>query len=148
MKHIICDLDGTLSLTDHRQHFLEKDPADWDGFFLACGDDLPNWPVIYVLAALYEYFEASGEARISIFSGRSDIALDITRMWLAEFEVKYHDLKMRKQGDFTPDNELKQQWLEEIGQENVLFCIDDRQKVVDMWRQQGLTCFQVASGNF
>jgi len=25
---------------------------------------------------------------------------------------------------------------------------DDRQQVVDMWRQNDLTCFQVADGNF
>lgn len=148
MKYIICDLDGTLSLTEHRQYFLDKKPADWDGFFLACGDDSPNWPVIYTIAALYDYFESDGEVNIVIFSGRSDIALDATRMWLAEFEVKHHELRMRKQGDFTPDDVLKQQWLDEIGKENVLFCIDDRQKVVDMWREQGLACFQVAAGDF
>ena len=29
------------------------------------------------------------------------------------------------------------------------FCIfDDRKKVVDMWRQEGLTCFEVEEGNF
>jgi hypothetical protein len=26
--------------------------------------------------------------------------------------------------------------------------VDDRQKVVDMWRAEGLTCFQVAPGDF
>lgn len=29
-----------------------------------------------------------------------------------------------------------------------LYIYDDRQKVVDMWRSKGLTCFQVAPGNF
>ena len=30
-----------------------------------------------------------------------------------------------------------------------VFCVvDDRQKVVDMWRENGLTCFQVAPGDF
>jgi hypothetical protein len=32
---------------------------------------------------------------------------------------------------------------------NDVFCVvDDRQKVVDMWRENGLTCFQVAPGDF
>lgn len=148
MKYIVCDLDGTLSLTEHRQHFLDQSPPDWDGFFMACGDDLPNWPVVETVRALSDYYENSDEARIVIFSGRSDKAKDITRMWLAEFSVPYHKLRMRQDGDFTPDDQLKQQWLDEIGAENVLFCIDDRQKVVDMWRKQGLTCFQVAAGDF
>ena len=35
-----------------------------------------------------------------------------------------------------------------IGKENIVGVFDDRQKVVDMWRKNGLTCFQVADGNF
>jgi hypothetical protein len=31
---------------------------------------------------------------------------------------------------------------------NVLCTIDDRQRVVDMWRSIGLTCLQVDYGNF
>ena len=30
----------------------------------------------------------------------------------------------------------------------VLFVLDDRNQVVDMWRDIGLTCLQVADGNF
>ena len=31
---------------------------------------------------------------------------------------------------------------------NVLFVLDDRDQVVNMWREQGLKCLQVAEGNF
>jgi hypothetical protein len=51
-----------------------------------------------------------------------------------------------------PDWEVKQDMLHEIlktlDKENILFTVDDRQKVVDMWRANGLTCLQVAEGNF
>jgi hypothetical protein len=30
----------------------------------------------------------------------------------------------------------------------VEFILDDRQQVVDEWRRMGLTCFQVAPGDF
>ena len=30
----------------------------------------------------------------------------------------------------------------------VEFCIDDRTQVVELWRSLGLTCLQVADGNF
>ncbi len=146
MKYIICDLDGTLSLTGHRQHFLDQSPPDWDGFYAASVDDEPNEPVILLMKAISEYF--IGEAAIVILSGRSDTVYNETVSWLSQHEVAYDLIKMRKAGDFTPDNELKQRWLEEFGAENVLFCIDDRQKVVDMWRSEGLPCFQVAPGNF
>ena len=35
-----------------------------------------------------------------------------------------------------------------IGKDNVAMVFDDRQQVVDMWRYNGLTCFQVADGDF
>ena len=40
---------------------------------------------------------------------------------------------MRPVKDFTPDDVLKQDWLNDIGKDNVLFAFDDRNKVVDMW---------------
>ena len=64
-------------------------------------------------------------------------------------------LKMRPtkgQDAFTPDDQLKQMWLDDfadnVGKDNILGVFDDRNKVVDMWRKNGLTCFQVADGNF
>lgn len=44
--------------------------------------------------------------------------------------------------------ELKAQWLAEYGKEKVYLVFDDRSSVVEMWRAQGLPCFQVAPGNF
>ena len=44
--------------------------------------------------------------------------------------------------------DLKQMWLDGIGVDNVAMVFDDRQQVVDMWRSNGLTCFQVADGDF
>lgn len=37
----VFDIDNTLSDTDHRQHFLERRPRDWDGFFGAAPADPP-----------------------------------------------------------------------------------------------------------
>ena len=50
---------------------------------------------------------------------------------------------------FMPDEKLKLQWLTDMDwKDNVEMVFDDRQKVVDMWREIGLTCMQVAPGNF
>jgi len=50
---------------------------------------------------------------------------------------------------FMPDEILKKQMLDTfVDKDDVLMCVDDRQKVVDMWRAEGLTCFQVAPGDF
>lgn len=37
----VFDLDNTLASTAHRQHFLERRPRDWDGFFAAAPEDPP-----------------------------------------------------------------------------------------------------------
>jgi hypothetical protein len=50
-----------------------------------------------------------------------------------------------------PDDKLKKEWLDKLFPypHNDIVCVfDDRDKVVDMWRENGLTCMQVAPGNF
>ena len=53
-----------------------------------------------------------------------------------------------KQDKFTPDDVLKQNWLNDLDKKDILCVFDDRQKVVDMWRNNGISCFQVAPGDF
>lgn len=58
---------------------------------------------------------------------------------------------MRPAGDTTPDHELKQSWLLSLpneDRERLMCAFDDRQRVVDMWRRNGVLCCQVAPGDF
>jgi len=144
--NVIFDLDGTLALIEHRRHFVEGEKKDWRSFFAACVDDKPNETVVEILNLL----EMDGLI-IWILSGRSAEVLSETRSWLAENNIKYDHLIMRKEGDHQPDVTLKKAWLDEffINENEPVFCVfDDRQCVVDMWREHGLTCLQVAPGNF
>jgi hypothetical protein len=56
---------------------------------------------------------------------------------------------MRKEHDFRSDQAVKK----EIYQRDIeplyeiIFCVDDRQRVVDAWRDLGLICLQCAPGN-
>ena len=48
-----------------------------------------------------------------------------------------------------PDEKLKKSWLTDLTKPDRVMCVfDDRDKVVKMWRDNGLTCFQVAEGAF
>jgi hypothetical protein len=149
-KIVIADLDGTIALIEHRRHWLdaERHPdltsdERWRTFFAECHKDLPNLPVIRTLQALrWSWYD------IHIFSGRSDEVQDQTLTWLDDFKVPFQLLKMRPASDFTPDEELKRQWVAEYDLEQIMCVFDDRQKVVDVWRELGLTCFQVAPGDF
>ncbi len=51
---------------------------------------------------------------------------------------------------FMPDDQLKKLWLDQLfpNTDDVLCVFDDRDKVVKMWRENGLSCLQVAEGNF
>ena len=58
---------------------------------------------------------------------------------------------MRTDGDYTPDDELKEFWLNKLnggGFSRLVAVFDDRNKVVAMWRRHGVRCFQVAPGDF
>lgn len=140
----IFDLDGTLALNEHRQHFVQRPTGekDWRGFFAACDKDVPNTPIIRTLVSLY----ATGWT-VEIWSGRSSEVNDKTERWLAEQGIGHIPRKMRAEGDNTPDHELKASWLAEADQQPDLV-FDDRASVVAMWRQHGIVCAQVAPGEF
>jgi len=142
---VIFDLDGTLALVEHRFHFLQGRKKDWHGYFAACVHDPPNPPLIATLRALHR----SGH-EIWIVSGRSDEVREETVAWLQRHEAPYHHLVMRSAGDKRPDDFLKRHWLVNgtLPRERVLLVFDDRDKVVAMWRAAGLTCAQVAPGDF
>lgn len=155
----IFDLDGTLALTEHRTHFVRGDKKDWRAFFAACVNDKPNLPVVRTLQTLRK----SG-AEIWIWSGRSDEVRAETEQWLYDHGILKttmllhwepfsppESFRMRKAGDFTPDEILKGQWLSEIEPpeyKRLTAVFDDRDKVVAMWRAAGVPCFQVAPGSF
>ena len=147
-KIVIFDLDGTLALIDKRRDLATKDNGkfDWDVFFDPKNIDLdtPNQPVINMANMLHKQGHS-----IWILSGRSDVTQQATIDWLNDNDVRYSKLMMRpKKLHFTRDSDLKQMWLDTIGVDNVAMVFDDRQQVVDMWRSNGITTFQVADGDF
>ena len=150
-KIVIFDLDGTLAIIDKRRDLARKPNGkfNWDVFHDASNISLdePNTPVIK-MAQLF----AEDGFLIVIFSGRTDKTEHTTRAWLTRNRVPFHTLVMRphKTMNFIPDEILKKHMLDNapFHIDDVFLVVDDRQKVVDMWRGLGLTVFQVAEGNF
>jgi len=151
---VIFDLDGTLADIEPRRTLATKDTGkmDWDIFFDPANIslDLPNQPVIEMAKTL----DAQGFT-IVIFSGRSKATKDATAAWLENHNVPFNIMKMRPTGHpwaFMPDEKLKKGWLDDIfagdKKDRILCVFDDRDKVVKMWRDNGLTCMQVAPGDF
>jgi len=166
-KTVIFDLDGTLADIDIRRDKSLKPNGklDWDIF--AAPDSIMNWdkpnaPVI----KMAQMFKADG-FKIVIFSGRNDRSFVATKNWLTRFDVPFDLLVMRPDkfkanswpiadGNpatpdmrFMPDQILKKQMLDTFVDINDVFLVvDDRDKVVKMWRDLGLNTFQVAPGDF
>jgi hydroxymethylpyrimidine pyrophosphatase-like HAD family hydrolase len=144
-RNIICDLDGTIALDDHRAHLIQADPENrkWDEYFSLCDGDTPNEAVIDLLRKL-------GDHRIYLLSARSANVREKTEHWLDNNRVPYDLLMLRYEYDRTDDNVLKITWASTLGltPKNTLFVLEDRQRVVDAWRAAGFTCFQVAPGKF
>src|SRR5690606_7719792 len=89
---------------------------------------------------------------VYIVTGRSNLVHYETLVWLHQNKIRFDHLIMRIDGDHRPDHEIKREWLYQFKKENpeevIMGVFEDRQGVVDMWRSEGLICYQVAPGNF
>ncbi|MDL1890333.1 hypothetical protein FBQ96_12270, partial [Nitrospirales bacterium NOB] len=140
-KAAIIDLDGTLANIGHRLHHVRDGARDWDAFFEGIPEDSIVEPVRDVLVALHRDFVS-----IVLASGRPERCREMTVKWLSDFDVPFTELYMRPDNDTRPDHVIKSQILDGIladGYEPFVV-IDDRQSVVDMWRERGLVCLQCA----
>ncbi|SRR5579883_132666 len=147
MPYIICDLDGTLADISHRVHHASGERKNWRRFF----EGIPEDAIAEVVADILRHYSTTHN--IVFVSGRPEHTRSDTVAWLQKHVpfIEQYSLYMRPNGDFRPDNivkaELYDQHIEpEYGAP--FFVLDDRDKVVKMWREKGLICLQVAEGNF
>lgn len=167
---IIFDLDETLADCEHRRHFVQEPPIwnrnenefdpmsfnincekwvnwkpDWKSFYEACDKDEPTHQTLNIFKLLSE------DNEVQIWSGRCESVRHKTELWLWDHAGCGFDssltypqiLKMRPIGDSTPDDVLKERWLDEAIAEGkkIDFVFDDRPKVVRMWRRRGIFVF-------
>lgn len=148
---VVCDLDGTLSLfnalnKDGSVNFEYTNTHTRSPYDAAkCDEDSLNEQVAIVLEALH----TSGH-KIIFCSGREDVYRPQTEKFLKKHLNMNYKLYMRKTGDIRKDTVIKEEiYNEKIAPHyNVFLVLDDRKSVVDFWRSKGLTCFQVAPGDF
>jgi hypothetical protein len=172
---IIFDLDGTLANCEHRRHFVDPIKAgciqwinnetgkirygtgydngvfqewkpDWKSFYKACDQDELIIPVAEIYDKLFK--ENDYYKDFEIWSERCESVRKKTEKWLDRHEIRYSKLKMRPIGDNTPDDQLKEKWLDDyidsMGNQysHDIECVfDDRPKVIRMWRRRGIFVF-------
>ena len=178
---IIFDLDGTLADCEHRRHFIDpiksglvwagregaycgnwtkngiavKWKPDWRSFYESCSEDLVIKPTASIFIFLLFH-----RCAIEIWSGRCESVRAKTEAWIIDKVLFGNDLmlpklKMRPKGDSTPDDVLKQTWLNERCSDlleakiegrnpikhDIEYVFDDRPKVVRLWRNRGIFVF-------
>ena len=132
---IICDIDGTLAKHHNRS------PFEYEGL----NTDTLIVPVYDALVSLSELVHT-----VIIMSGRPSDYKEQTERWLFSHGVSYNGLFMRPKDDYRSDDIVKEELFRQhvAPYYNVRWVLDDRDRVVEMWRRLGLTCFQVAWGSF
>jgi hypothetical protein len=86
--------------------------------------------------------------RVLLCTGRPEKFREITDSWLSKHGIKYHEMRMRKDDDVRSDAIIKSELVEDIEPDQILFVVEDRARVTDMWRQKGVTCLQCDYGDF
>lgn len=131
---IIYDIDGTVALMNGRG------PYEWT----RVGEDSVNEAIAEIIRVYNkDYF-------VFAVSGRDGSCRELTENWLCDNNIPFDGLFMREAGDSRKDSIVKMEIFEREfkGKYNVRFVLDDRNQVVAMWRSLGLTCLQVADGDF
>jgi hypothetical protein len=189
---IIFDLDGTLANCEHRRHFVKKPERcdspyrccickkceqfnewqpNWPAFYEACDLDTPIKETLELLETLttHDEYEQLPLCEVQIWSGRCESVRKKTEEWLDKNLLCFesHQLKMRPIGDNTPDDVLKERWLDEylasmwpkLPQPNeaegkvfyrkdaIDFVFDSHPKSIAMWRRRGIFVFNCAQSD-
>lgn len=133
---IIFDIDGTLAHMNGK-----RSPFDWDNVHK---DDVDS------IVAEHARDLYNNNKTLFIMTGRDESCRKLTEDWLDLYDIKYHKLLMRPEGDMRKDSIIKKElYLNNIKDKfNVKYVVDDRNVVVAMWRSLGLKCFQVNEGDF
>lgn len=136
-RTVIVDLDGTVAHNDGTRGWYEYDKVATDKYH----EDIADLVVYAALAA---------HCKIRFVSGRSEDCRRETEAWLADYFGTFPwELYMRGSGDHRDDAIVKYELFDaNLRDEDVWFVLDDRDRVVKMWRELGLRCLQVAEGNF
>lgn len=120
-----------------------KFKPDYEAFNNSLEEDMPNSTVVEICRALSENYS------IFICTGRPEKFRERTERWLENYGIPYNQIWMRPNGSTESDAVVKKRMLDAIQKSNTVIAVfDDREKVVNMWRENGILCCQVAKGEY
>jgi len=140
---VVFDIDGTLADVSERVHHVRRKPKNWTAFFAGIVQDKAIRSMVRLCNLLHD-----AGVRIVLCSGRPERYRPQTASWLAREGVRYDELRLRRDGDRRSDTIAKREMVADLDRDRVLFIVEDRSSVVEMWRAEGFVCLQCAPGEF
>lgn len=168
-RFVVVDLDGTLCDSAHREHLAVA--KQWDEFHSLLGEDRPHQDVADLLEVLNTGI-LTADLEVILLTGRNERYRGQTEAWLLKNRIKSDHLLMRPDYNFISDHLLKpsmlyaflagtsiDEWAEPVdddqakieyerAKQQVWFILEDRDKVVEAWRNMGLRCWQTQPGGY
>lgn len=133
---ILCDIDGTIANGEDRaSKYLSGEKKDWDGYYSELRFDKPIESVIRAVRYLKE------DHTVCLVSGRPDTYQRETTEWLIHNNVPHDFLFMRAGSDRREDSIIKKEILDKLPKHKIDLVLDDRPRVIRMWRENGLTVY-------
>lgn len=144
-KVIVFDIDGTLANIEHRRAFVATKPKNWRAFTAGIPNDTPHEDIVWLTRALFTH-----NTTVVLCSGRGEEQREVTEKQMKDFGVTFDKLYMRPAKDHRPDDIIKVELLQQIRAEfgNPFLWFDDRTRVVNAIRAEGVRVLQVAPGDF
>lgn len=149
---VVFDLDGTVCDSSHRiEHIVNR---NWDAFYAGIEHDPAHADAVEVLRCMRRF-----DKTLVCCTARDERYIRQTQNWLNNNRLGGISLLMRPSGDEAPSPVLKPRlllgWLKETlsnswirPQEMVHFIMEDRNSVVQAWRDLGFNCWQVREGKY
>lgn len=137
---IIVDVDATLCYNTTGRPFFGEGAAK---------GMLTDQPILGTCTLVRNMYQ---KCTVIIVTGREGTPeiMEATKRWLAKNDINHDLAYFRPSGSYKPGEECKKEIYEKHikGKYNILFVLEDNNRCVEMWREQGLTCLQPNEGKF
>lgn len=140
---VVVDVDGTLANNAHHADYAFRDikKKDYSFFFKS----IENAPVNEFVKDLANSMRDNEKLSIIVLTGRSDENAEELISFIKRSEVKVSRLIAKRQFDFRPDYDFKNEILDELEQEGIVIVhsIDDRPQSIQVYESRGIIVSKV-----
>lgn len=138
---LVVDMDSTLCFNTTKRPWYGEGAAE--GMI----NDVPNMGVLRLVERWVKPGPAAYSNNLIIATGRDTSQEEVTKQWLAKYNIYPQEFYFRKQGDYRKGVEVKKEQIEKILEKyNIVAIIDDCEPIVQMYRDMGLTVLQPNKG--